>query len=1596
MSRKSELVKVFQNFFQKLRSHSPSTIREQRFWLLRTFLINQKNSNWVNSGFILPTIAMVSLVVVLLTTAILFRSFERSKNASNVRVNEVTLKAATPALDRAKSKINKLFQPGSGLPRATPTDTGIENLLNNKIDEYTFGDETNLRLSSIVENVDKTKTQGFIRTAWRYPVDTDNNGKFDSYVLYGIYFKNPDVVAGKYFRVRNPLEARTPPMVAGKVTGGCNDILGTSATLVGSTGWSNIGGKLKKSFYVYTATVPITELPTGTASSNYEKYKGNKGFSAIEYQQDRVQLPLVNNAVVYEDDIALNPGPSFNLNGRIITNSNFITGGGRAGVDRSGINLYQVSSKDSCFYEAENAKIIVGGNLGTGGFTDNGDKDVTYVHLFKGKGTNPSTNLIVKDNKSVTDVPRDIAYNNLAYVQRINALVAAQTANAATTDPEEVKDSIEEEKRKSLLNGTTPTADDIEVFRQKGLRSYFKRRTRRVPYKEVPFGATQTFPSPLLKGSGDTLRPDDTWIYPTDPTDGSTAANYGKLVLNGSSGNYLPKATEPAKLAKDTDGKEAYVGDRALLGNNLPELWWNDSKKRFFSPDDLDTQEIKDSKWDTGTGKRTRRTRIEQLADLGKIERDGDWEQAAAQVPLNPQDPVGGLRVVTGTGIYLPSTLTLSSSSSDFTTAKTATDKIWSDLMPVPSETPTNVSTADNRDIPSTPPTLIRSFDYTKINVGNAPYLRMRATAVYHYKSTGYDQKNPKPIACVSSYYDPTNENTAKNLFGLPYADDENGNSNNGVVYSPPTKTETSYTAILNYQKDLKYPNGRLVNEGLKTALDKLSANRTIADKSIIDAAICSLQILDKSISPSTTAIPHGAIRETAFLDGRQVKAVHADNSVTSGVLETFTNADNGAVIKEDTGGATGVGIDYDLPVEQRQPLEIRTTVLDIDLLRKKTIGGTDGGQEYLVPNSGIIYATRDDALLDLSATKPTTGTDTQKEEAQKETSRVDFKLDPTRRPNGIMLVNGDKLWREEDFREVEKGFILASNLPVYIKGNFNRHTQFEFGDSTDKLKDDWSNFYSRAASDRNVNFACRKEDKRLPKCTVGDEWRPASVLSDAVNLLSNNYREGYRNEGDYDLNNHLGDQASIADFKANGFGMNAYVTNADWYDTTGTNEAYPKDRDSTSTKPGLQGSSYLNTFVTPVQRRAKAGEFNEYLMEVCPKLPVSACTPDDWKIDPNQAVGKSNSWNFGGDTTKGIIGKKLVTEVLLGKTVIALSSDVKSGTTALAADSAYKNFPRRVAFKRDSSGGLVLDANTNPTKRMPIPLGIDKDGKVQEYPYTSTASPRLAPGNALWFKTTTNANDPTKDNESVRSPKDPPVGESEPGKVYYPLLRQKMTVATKENPELVPVLQITTPFGTPSIPNGDRIGDSKSTNYPDRNANQWLQPASETTFNLAATGGDVPARPTEDNGGLHNFVRFLENWDPDQNDPVKARISGSFIQTGRSAYATAPFSTSLDNDAYSISGGSGRLPYYMPPTRQWGYDVGLLSQSPDLFAQKLVRVPDDLPDEFFREVGKDDEWVKNLLCAEKLKVDSSNLGNPKSLTPDGDAVDSDQRPKCN
>ena len=120
----------------------------------------------------------------------------------------------------------------------------------------------------------------------------------------------------------------------------------------------------------------------------------------------------------------------------------------------------------------------------------------------------------------------------------------------------------------------------------------------------------------------------------------------------------------------------------------------------------------------------------------------------------------------------------------------------------------------------------------------------MRATAVYHYAQSAY-VKNPSnplitastypqtPIACVSSYYDPSYRYTAsgttfdssKNvpIFAgktLPWNTDLNGKSNNGIVYQVPTTTASNLSNGNRSRGDQKMSHMKSHGIGTKTSLD--------------------------------------------------------------------------------------------------------------------------------------------------------------------------------------------------------------------------------------------------------------------------------------------------------------------------------------------------------------------------------------------------------------------------------------------------------------------------------------------------------------------------------------------------------------------------------------------------------------------------------------------------------------------------------------------------------------------------------------------------------------------------------------------------------
>jgi hypothetical protein len=1342
--------------------------------------------------------------------------------------------------------------------------------------------------------------------------------------------------------------------------------------------------------------------------------------------------------------------------------------------------------------------MTVGGNVTVGSLSPGRSVNAPTVDLFKEEDTPEATPF---NTPSVTNTAIQTAYNSQAYAQRIDKLV---------------QDGLQDGTLPSIVTEVASVIGSPE--QRKALETYFKDRTRRVPFAEVAQNGDALAGAGGLADVGDRMRPQDNWIYPTNLSNG---AEENSLSLDKNA----PPATNPDNLGPD----EERLGDRMLVGNGLPAEWWNPDTGRFVNFYDKEELKVDGSsggttRWSDNTGERTRSTQFVPLADLGDTDRDGFWEKKAAETPKQPLDGVGGLRVVTGAGIYDPTPRGSPPNPKVLLPRPNLTDLITDDYSTIENESALDdpATLALEGFTVALPDSMPMWEDTDADGVPDDPNdndqdlrgdLIMRATAVYHYKHSEYPDPQPpltldpstpdqKPIACVSSYYNPSTKITAANRRGLPWNPDPDGVeglSNNGITYGVPAEAENPSSiatgsqnndgvfdspvperptaggdlrAMLNYQANLIYPNGRFVNEPLRAALKRLDASEklTLSNQSALASAVCALNILN-GISPDPIVIPHGAIYETAFLDPRQVKAIETEAPSTN-----FSNPRT-------------ITTDYDLSLVEHQPLEIRATVLDLDKLRKNPSGGVTGtsvvtADEFLLPNSGIIYATRDDALPDLSApgdnTTPPTAPPGDINEANRRmatrrlNSPVDFSLDPTRRPNGIMLTNGSVLARENDnnvYKQEEKGLILVSNLPVYVKAaatnGFNLHQnagslgtileEFQAGQTLAGYGN-WTDaqFYENRENAEPL-FACRRDQPGLPLCDPGDLWRSATVLADSVTLLSNNFREGFREEGDYDLRKNVDNLANNLRFggfdwdgnglievsttvdetstsvgfdvngdgdaddtsvpeteitgydwdgdgrignltnnllneadvgfdlngkdsdsngtydddpgvsetevtitaarKLNGFFDNNYLTSTEWFDTS---TGYPKDFDTTVAD--RQGSSYVNNFVTPIQRRVR--NFPEYVMEICRKPLVAQCQPNDWVV------------NIGGaaDSKASAIPVGTPVAALLGS-----ASTPGAGTTASLPDRLEdRHYPRRVAFLRDiattpptpPTNKLILGANNTPTV-----LGINAAGNVQTYALgNGISSQRNAPprsGLALWFKTTGNpANLAANPIDLTRGIADNANIESRP--LFY--TKALVPGGTTQQPLLVPILQLHTPTAKPSDPGGaaSESGDGRS--------ESWMQkPEATTTFNLVIASGDTPARaaagtiPAEFNGGMPNFPGFLEDWG-DTN--IAARISGSFIQYKRSAYATAPYQHMLDitssrepvfgylRNANLPQSSGGTSAYYVAPKREWGFDVGLLSQLPDLFSQRITTPSPGEPNRFYRELSRDDDWVKTLLCS--------------------------------
>lgn len=310
----------------------------QMHWLLRNWIIlEQQRSHLATSGFVLPIVALLLLVVALVAGAIAYRSMNRSVRIVNERQTQIIYNAATPAIDRAKSKLEYLFT-REQLPLEPKDSELIGKMSGTDGAKYNLPDEQRVDLNPDLEVGDDL--------AWAFRADTNGDGTPDAITVYGVFMRVSNGTGSSEVSFRgttanpNPTDAdkaknlvvQNGPLIVDTTTNP-NCQVGTTTT-TGEAAWlqTNSSAVAKKAFQVFAVTIP----DQGTADQ--------RAVAALKYQQDR-SLNLPNKwAAWFRNDLEIFPGPNFNWNGAIHTEGSlFVTSG-------NGFRSYLISDPTSCYF----------------------------------------------------------------------------------------------------------------------------------------------------------------------------------------------------------------------------------------------------------------------------------------------------------------------------------------------------------------------------------------------------------------------------------------------------------------------------------------------------------------------------------------------------------------------------------------------------------------------------------------------------------------------------------------------------------------------------------------------------------------------------------------------------------------------------------------------------------------------------------------------------------------------------------------------------------------------------------------------------------------------------------------------------------------------------------------------------------------------------------------------------------------------------------------------------------------------------------------------------------------------------------------------
>ena len=95
-----------QNIFRQIWKLTSAIPKWLISWFLRTLLVIGRKPRFAKSGFVLPTTALLLIILALVVGSLIFRSFSRTNQVLAAREQKVIYNAATPAIDRRPQQVD--------------------------------------------------------------------------------------------------------------------------------------------------------------------------------------------------------------------------------------------------------------------------------------------------------------------------------------------------------------------------------------------------------------------------------------------------------------------------------------------------------------------------------------------------------------------------------------------------------------------------------------------------------------------------------------------------------------------------------------------------------------------------------------------------------------------------------------------------------------------------------------------------------------------------------------------------------------------------------------------------------------------------------------------------------------------------------------------------------------------------------------------------------------------------------------------------------------------------------------------------------------------------------------------------------------------------------------------------------------------------------------------------------------------------------------------------------------------------------------------------------------------------------------------------